>query len=77
MYRVLRRRFRYPLGVGQEFEVTNGILQGCPISIVLINALVSVLSRAIEAEALRTVPRSYADDQYLLSNVQAALQTRS
>ena len=74
MYRSLRRRFKYPLGVGQSFEVTNGILQGCPISIVLINALLSVLSRAIVAEVEHAAPRSYADDLYLLSHVRAALQ---
>ena len=75
IYQSLRRRFKYPLGLGREFEVTNGILQGCPISIVLINALVSVLSRAIEAETEHAVhPRSYADDIYLLARACGALQ---
>ena len=38
MYKNLSRRFKYSLGVGRTFTVTNGILQGCPTSVILINA---------------------------------------
>ncbi|KAJ9439057.1 Retrovirus-related Pol polyprotein from type-2 retrotransposable element R2DM, partial [Diplonema papillatum] len=73
VYKYLRRRFRYPLGVGDEFKVTNGILQGCPISVVLINALLSVLSKALVSRA-RVSPKSFADDLYLLSRLAKLLQ---
>ncbi|KAJ9444420.1 hypothetical protein DIPPA_17453 [Diplonema papillatum] len=64
---------KYPLGVGDEFKVTNGILQGCPISVVLINALLSVLSKALVSRA-RVSPKSFADDLYLLSRLAKLLQ---
>ena len=69
MYRKLRRRFKLTLGVGEEFEVTNGILQGCPLSVVLINALLSILLRAIEAKVPEVSTLSYADDANLLSQL--------
>eukprot|EP01060_Flectonema_neradi_P010365 TRINITY_DN1744_c0_g1_i8.p1 TRINITY_DN1744_c0_g1~~TRINITY_DN1744_c0_g1_i8.p1 ORF type:complete len:1749 (+),score=244.11 TRINITY_DN1744_c0_g1_i8:3140-8386(+) len=61
VYNRLNRRFKYPNGVGEPFETTNGILQGCPLSVVYFNALSSVLNRAIEEEA-KINPGSYADD---------------
>jgi hypothetical protein len=74
MYKGLTRRFKLPLGVGSVFEVTNGILQGCPISVILINALLSVLMKAIDAET-DVHTKSYADDANLLSrSSEAALQ---
>ena len=51
MYSNLRRRFKYAGFVGEEYTTTNGILQGCPLSMVLLNALVSVWCRAVEVEA--------------------------
>ncbi|KAJ9445456.1 hypothetical protein DIPPA_00779 [Diplonema papillatum] len=42
MYRQLRRRFKLPAGLGKEFQATNGILRGCPLSVIFLNALVSV-----------------------------------
>eukprot|EP01064_Diplonema_japonicum_P005968 TRINITY_DN13943_c0_g2_i1.p1 TRINITY_DN13943_c0_g2~~TRINITY_DN13943_c0_g2_i1.p1 ORF type:complete len:201 (-),score=52.53 TRINITY_DN13943_c0_g2_i1:98-700(-) len=48
MYAGMRRRFRYATGIGEEFHTTNGILQGCPISVVLITALLAVLMKQVE-----------------------------
>ena len=42
MYRGLQRRFRVGAYVGSAFQSTNGILQGCPLSVILLNALVCV-----------------------------------
>ena len=67
MYKNLTRRFKLPLGVGECFEVTNGILQGCPISVILINALLSVLFRAIERRVPGCISSSFADDATLAS----------
>ena len=50
MYGSLRRRFRLGASVGDEWQATNGILQGCPLSVFLLNALMAVWSRAVEAE---------------------------
>ncbi|KAJ9439853.1 hypothetical protein DIPPA_34238 [Diplonema papillatum] len=75
IYRLLARRFKLPLGVGREFSVTNGILQGCPVSVILINALLSVVMKAVKKEAEGVSPKSYADDATLLSRLsEAALQ---
>ena len=46
--------------------MTNGILQGCPLSVVLINALMSVLTHCL-TEVPEAFVRSFADDAYLLS----------
>ena len=50
MYRNLRRRFCVGAAVGEAFSSTNGILQGCPLSVVLLNALVSVWAEAVARE---------------------------
>eukprot|EP00666_Eupelagonemidae_sp_cell4sb_P005827 gene5827-biopygen9860 len=45
MYANLRRRFRVAGGLGKEFAATDGILQGCPLSAVALNALVAVWAK--------------------------------
>ena len=62
MYGRLLRRFKFAGGVGEEFLATNGILQGCPISVILLNALISVWAHAIEAEVPDAEPDAFADD---------------
>jgi len=39
LYEQLVRRFRIGGGVGQELKAANGIIQGCPLSVVLLNLL--------------------------------------
>ena len=65
VYDNLTRRFKFASGVGKPFKTTNGILQGCPLSVVLFNALCSILSKAIEQESV-VKPESYADDLTLV-----------
>ena len=67
MYSGLKRRFKLPLGVGGRFEVTNGILQGCPISVILINALLSVMFKAVDVRVPSVSSQSFADDGTLVS----------
>eukprot|EP00973_Karenia_brevis_P069640 9683239-Karenia_brevis.AAC.1 len=62
MYAHLWRRFKLPCGVGAEFVAANGILQGCPLSVILVNAVMSVWSKAVEMEIPSTHAESYADD---------------
>ena len=62
MYKGSRRRFRVGASVGQAFRLTNGSLQGCILSVVLLNALVSVLLEAVSREVKGAEPQAYADD---------------
>jgi len=66
MYANLSRRYKIGPAVGAEHTATNGLLQGCPLSPILLNSLLSCWTRAIEAASL-TTPASYADDMNLLS----------
>eukprot|EP01064_Diplonema_japonicum_P000874 TRINITY_DN1058_c1_g1_i11.p1 TRINITY_DN1058_c1_g1~~TRINITY_DN1058_c1_g1_i11.p1 ORF type:complete len:903 (+),score=136.99 TRINITY_DN1058_c1_g1_i11:2748-5456(+) len=72
MYNQISRRFKFPIGVGDPFEATNGILQGCPLSVIIINALLSVMIKTMEAAGVDVV--AYADDAYLLAKLRSILQ---
>ena len=48
--------------MSQGFKSTNGILQGCPLSVVLLNLLMQVWCNLIQSEAPEATPRCYADD---------------
>ena len=64
MYQQINRRFKLGQYVGEAFASTNGILQGCPISVMLLNAIMMVLHRAIGSDL---VAESFVDDLTLLS----------
>ena len=66
MYTNLQRYFRVPGGVSPAFRSTCGILQGCPLSVVFMNLIISVWARAIEAET-DALPRAFADDSMVLA----------
>ena len=52
MYANLKRRWKIGRqGVGEEWQAYNGILQGCGLSVVLLNCLTAVWIRALEEEA--------------------------
>ena len=48
MYRQLRRAFRLAGALGAWWQATNGILQGCPLSVILINILTTVWKMEID-----------------------------
>ena len=48
MYRQLRRAFRLAGALGAWWQATNGILQGCPLSVILINLLTTVWKMEID-----------------------------
>ena len=48
MYRQLRRAFKVSGCLGSWWRATNGILQGCPLSVILINLLTTVWKREID-----------------------------
>ena len=49
MYRQLRRAFKVSGCLGSWWRATNGILQGCPLSVILINLLTTVWKMEIDA----------------------------
>ena len=71
MYAALGRRFKLNGFVGEAFYSTNGILQGCPLSVLLLNALFSVLSAAID-EHVDT--ESFVDDITMVAVQPQAMQ---
>ena len=48
MYRQLRRAFRLAGALGAWWQATNGILQGCPLSVILINLLTTAWKMEID-----------------------------
>ena len=66
MYANLKRRWKIGRqGVGEEWQAYNGILQGCGLSVVLLNCLTAVWIRALEEEADpkdKVQGGGYADD---------------
>ena len=55
----IQRRFKIDGYVGEASTDTNGILQGCPLSVMLLNVLVAALTAALK-ENVRN--ESYVDD---------------
>eukprot|EP00973_Karenia_brevis_P086178 11951573-Karenia_brevis.AAC.1 len=62
MYSHLCRRFRVTGAVGREFRSTNGILQGCPLSVVFLIALVAIWCKAVRNEVPEAATYAYTDD---------------
>ena len=63
--------------VGSEWQCTNGILQGCGVSVVLLNALVTLWLHAVSVEtpvADSIKPGGYADDIHAVSKTAAGVQ---
>ena len=51
MYAQLMRCFKIMACMCSFFQATNGILQGCPLSVILINSLTSIWKRVMDAQA--------------------------
>ncbi|KAJ9437310.1 hypothetical protein DIPPA_34243 [Diplonema papillatum] len=72
-YSGMQRHFRIGTVLGEGFVPTNGIMQGCPLSVVLIKVLISVWMRHV-AGIEAAIPLSYVDDVYALLKSLAQLQ---
>lgn len=72
MYHQIQRRFKISGFVGDAFRSTNGILQGCPLSVMLLNAIMMVATAALGADV---EGESYVDDLTLLSTNPEKLQS--
>ena len=47
MYHQLRRRFSLAGHLGKSFKASNGIIQGCPLSVMLLNVLMNIWARTV------------------------------
>eukprot|EP00973_Karenia_brevis_P041445 5734285-Karenia_brevis.AAC.1 len=74
MYTTLQRRLKCGQNVGAPFIATNGILQGCPLSVILLNALVSVWLEAVSAEVSKAIPQAFADDTNAVCQTRRSVQ---
>ncbi len=68
MYRSLQRRFVIAGHFGPSFTATDGIIQGCPLSVLLLNLLMNVWANAVVSNAPGTKPKVYADDAGVTSH---------
>ena len=71
MYDRITRRFKIGDYVGQKFKDTNGILQGCPLSVMLLNILMAVLSNVLSPHVIN---ESFVDDLTVLTGSVENLQ---
>ena len=62
LYGRLVRFFKHPKGFGSAIKSDRGIVQGCPISVVLLNLLMAIFLRFAEHDRADTCPQAYADD---------------
>ena len=62
LYASLTRRFKFGGGVGEAFAATNGIVQGCLLSVALLNILVNVWAQAVKQGTDGVQPACFADD---------------
>ena len=67
MYANLQRRFKIRGYLGEPFRASNGVMQGDPLSVILLNALFSVLLTALSEAAPDLDDQSYVDDITLMS----------
>ena len=73
MYKQLQRAFKMNSSLGKFFAATNGILQGCALSAIYINALMSIRMKQVDetagagyevtVQALPAIPRANQDMQ--------------
>ena len=53
MFGALQCAFKVNGGLGQFFKATNGILQGCALSTLLVNAIMSVWIKEVDAKVTK------------------------
>ena len=77
-YTNLQRHYKVGHGfISEGFVSTNGILQGCPISVILLNLFVRVWLNLAHNETTPEMgvrPRAYADDMIALARTSAGIR---
>ena len=51
--------------VGKEFQASNGIIQVCPLSVLLLNLPMNTWVRSVQAGTVTAMPKVYADARVL------------
>ena len=54
--------------VGKEIVASNGVTQGCPLSVLVLNLLMNTCARSVKSETTTAMPKVYADDGVLSKN---------
>ena len=62
MYKQLIRAFQLQGNIGEFFTTYGGLLQGCALSMIALNSLISCWIETIRKEVPGAIPRAYADD---------------
>ena len=70
----LQRRFKIRGCLGSPFIATHGIMQGCPLSALLLNAIVMVMTSAVQEKVPEGIDKSYVDDLALMTCGQEQLR---
>ncbi|CAK0812995.1 unnamed protein product [Prorocentrum cordatum] len=66
-----KRCFRMRGAMGATFEIFGGIVQGCPLSMMGLNAFISCWVEAVRANVPSVIPRAYADDMSATSKARS------
>ena len=67
MHRDMRRRFVMAGRVGMEFAASNGIIQGCPLSVLVLNLLMNTWATSVKVGTVAAMPKVHAGDAGVLS----------
>eukprot|EP00755_Sulcionema_specki_P034265 Sspe_Gene.102540::Locus_78153_Transcript_1_1_Confidence_1.000_Length_1099::g.102540::m.102540 len=65
--RGMRRRFRVGPSLGEGMTPANGVMQGCPLSPILMNLVMTEWARLVERRVDGAVPGGFADDVHALA----------
>ena len=60
MYKQLRRAFKIAGALGLWWQGSNGILQGCPLSVILVNVLTTIWKWGVDSLCRHVCARSAA-----------------
>jgi len=62
MLRSATRRFKLGKHLDQSQPIYGGILQGCPLSMISMNAVINIWLHAVNSQVPQSLPRAYVDD---------------
>ena len=74
MYKQLRRAFKVAGALGLWWQATNGILQGCPLSVILVNVLTTIRKWEVECLRRQVCARTTALPPFLHKDATADLE---
>ena len=67
LYHGLSRRFKYGQAVGDAFEHHGGLLQGCPLSMVLLASMINIWIAGMHDSVPAASPKAYVDDMSIVA----------